>query len=349
MREKLLRYFANESPHEERKQVEKLLKESEEARKYISYLESVWMNSGEKKVNWNVEKAWNRFSQTAGIENTSPIGRHTVNKTDPYRRQRNYRYRASSGYSTFFKVAAIIVVLVFTPLILMWLSGFFNGAIEQEIVERNVTTKKGQYTRITLSDGSRVMLNAESSLGFPERFTGEVREIYLEGEAYFEVVNDADRIFRVYAEGALIEVLGTSFNINARVTEYGQVNVVVSEGTVTLKGKEEKAEQAVTITKGMMSGWSKEKGASVPVKVNLQSKLAWLRGELNFEGTPLRDVIIQLERRYNIIINVEDESLLSRRLTASFHTEPIDEIIQNVAFTIDVTYRKKEDNLYYLK
>ena len=228
MRDKLLRYFTNESPPEERKQAEKLLKENDEARKYLSYLENVWMNSRERKVKWDVENAWNRFSQEAGIEERSLIGKHTPTDRIPYNRERNYRYHGS-GSSTFLKVAAIVLVIVFTPLFFMWNSGFFNGVVEQEIVERNVTTKKGQFTRITLSDGSRVMLNAESSLDFPERFTGEDREIYLEGEAYFEVVNDADRRFRVYAEEAMIEVLGTSFNVNARLIEYGSVNVIVSE------------------------------------------------------------------------------------------------------------------------
>jgi transmembrane sensor len=348
LKEKLIRYLTGESPPGERKQTENLLEENKEVKSYFKLLKNIWMNTQEKKNEWDVEKAWNRFSQIADIPETSTVDYKIPIGGTLDERKYFYRNRMSKS-SAVFKFAAVFIIMVLTPLFFMWKSGFFAGVIEEEIVLREVVTKKGQFTRITLSDGSRVFLNAESALIFPERFTGEVREVMLEGEGYFEVVHDPHREFRILAAGAVIEVLSTSFNVNTRTDRTKIVSVVVSEGVVALKGGGEFDERGVIINGGMMSIWTKDRGASAPVKVDLQNMLAWMRGELIFESTPLEDVIIQLERRYNIVIKVEDESLLSRRLTASYSVETIDDIIKNVALTINVSYRKENDNFYFLK
>jgi transmembrane sensor len=348
LREKLLRYVTNETTPEERKQVEKLLEENEEARNYIKSLQEIWMNAREKKVDWDVEKAWENFSRIIGLQQTTPLNHMPPVRRTLDERKRLYGNRTSRA-SAGFKFAAVFIFMILSPLFFMWKSGFFTGINEEEIIQREIITKKGQFTRITLSDGTRVFLNAESVLNFPERFTGENREVRLEGEGYFEVILDPHRRFRILAAGAVIEVLGTSFNVNTRTNQTKIVSVVVSEGVVALRGEGEFDERGVTINEGMMSSWTKDREASAPVKVDLQNMLAWMRGELIFESTPLKDVIIQLERRYNIVINVEDESLLSRRLTASYSVETIDDIIKNVALTINVSYRKENDNFYFLK
>ncbi len=345
MEEKLLRYIANESPPEERKQVEKWIEENKDVRKLYLYLETNWKHSSEKKVDWDIENAWKRISHSAGIEKSLPINENTSNRGSRYEQWRGYRQR-KSGFTGPARVAAVVLFMILIPLLILWKSGETG---EDEVALREVITTKGQFTRILLSDGSSVLLNAESVVKFPERFTGDTREMWLEGEAYFEVNDEAERSFRVHAYGALIEVLGTSFNINTRLLENGGVNVVVSEGVVSLRSGVESNEQAVIIKKGMMSSWNEKTGVSTPVKIDLQRTLAWVRGELMFDSTPLTEVITQLERRYNIIIKVEDESILHRRLTANYNVEPIDEIIKNVALSVGINYRKENDKIYLLR
>jgi len=348
LREKILRYVTNESTPEERKQVEKLIAENEEARNYLLYLEKIWKRFSEKKARWDINRAWKRLSLEAGIDNTPITGEKSSNHRLQYERWKDYRYHRSR-FTGITKVAASLLFLILIPLLLIWQTGGFKQTGEAEIAQREVVTTKGQFTKIRLSDGSSILLNAESILKFPERFPDNIREMWLEGEAYFEVSDDSERSFRVNASGALIEVLGTSFIINSRMSENGGVSVVVSEGVVSLRSEEESNEQAVTIEEGMMSRWDLMTGASAPVIVDLQRELAWIRGELIFESTPLVDVITQLERRYNIIIQVEDESILQRRLTANYYVEPIDEIIKNVALSVGITYRKENDQIYLLK
>jgi transmembrane sensor len=338
----------NESSFAEKQQIEEFLERNREAREYLMYLKRVWSYSAGKRKNWDVESAWKRLAHDAGIEKSHLLSDKKSVTGYETEHRRSYRYRGSRiGGVPVLAVALLIIVLI--PFLVMWQSGLFNRMGEEEVAQREVVTKKGQYSRMTLSDGTTVLVSPESTIQFPERFTTDIREMSLEGEAYFSVVNNPERTFRVRAGGAVIDVLGTSFNVNTQTSRIGSVDVIVSDGTVSLKGEHELVDRAVTIRRGMMSSWNREVGASPPVEVDLTTSLAWIRGELIFEGTPMREVIVQLERRYNIIIQVEDESILARRLTATFGSESIDEIIKNIALSINVAYRKDNDNFFYLK
>jgi transmembrane sensor len=348
LREKLFRYLMNEMMPAERSQIEKLLEENEEARNYLLHIETLWRESAEEKHVWDIDEAWERISHEAGIHKHLPTHEKSSSRLNRYEDWKERRYYRTS-FAGLSKVAASLLFLILIPFFLLWHYGGLQQSGEEEIALREVITGKGQFTQIRLSDGSSILLHAESTLSFPERFPDNVRETWLEGEAYFEVKDDSQRSFRVNAGGALIEVLGTSFTIHSRPSEDGSVNVVVAEGEVILRGEVESDEQAVTIKKGMMSSWSEKSGTIAPMTIDLQRQLAWIRGDLIFDSTPLTDVIIQLERRYNIIIQVEDESILQRRLTANYQAEPIDEIIKNVALSVGIHYRKENDKIYLLK
>ncbi len=347
LKDKIIRYFLNESPSGERDEVQKLIDTNEDARKFLSELERIWAQSRSKNVDWDVDRAWDRF--TTAVESGEPQSTETAADIPAPPMGRRIHAHRPSHIPAVFKVAAVVILVVLTPIYIMWKSGLFESKITNEITMRDVVTGKGQFTRIVLSDGTRVLLNSVSALAIPERFSGDAREVRLDGEAFFEVAHNANRPFRVFAGDAQIEVLGTSFNVNARSSESSDVRVAVSEGSVSLKGKGDLNEQAVTILKGMMSTWSKEMGSSAPVFADVSTMLAWMRGELIFESTPMREVIVQLERRYNIIIGVDDPSILTRRITARYQSESIDEIIKNIALTIDVAYKKENDSFYLMK
>lgn len=358
MENKILRYLTDELTPKERKEVEQWIDENEEARQYFKYMEKMWKYTAENKVMCDVDKFWYRFSKIAGIEESLSMSEQTSRvdyvMTSPTEREVQYkegrirRYHKESSFAGIAKVAAAILI-VLTPLLILWQSGVLNLTSEKDIIQREVITKKGQFTRIRLADGTRVLLNAESEFAFPEQFTRDVREVWLEGEAFFEVKDNTEKPFRVHAGGALIEVLGTSFNVTAQPREAGVVKVVVSKGSVSLRGKEESSERAITIKESMMSSWSKSTGAKTAVEVDLRKQLAWTRGELIFERAPLEEVIPQLERRFNITITVEEKSILFRRLTASYHDESIDEIVHYISLAVDIRYKKENDRIYLFK
>lgn len=157
--------------------------------------------------------------------------------------------------------------------------------------------KSGMY-KILLEDGTKVWLNSMTKINFPKQFAANERKVELTGEAYFEVAKDADRPFRIEAHGTVIEVLGTVFNVN---TYDGKVTTALVEGSVKvsngnasklLKPGEEARVDLATIQ--IQPG-------------NIPHSTAWQRGEIDFEGASLSEILEDLSRWYNVSIqqNVE--------------------------------------------
>jgi len=162
------------------------------------------------------------------------------------------------------------------------------------------TPRGGQY-RVTLSDGTRVWLNAASSIAYPTQFSGTQRKVELTGEAYFEVAHNPEKPFIVHTETEDIRVLGTSFNVNAYhdedktvttlLTGRVQLSKMASAATAELKP----GEQAV-LQKGAGSSFELE-------AVDAELFSAWKDGEFRFKAIPLAEALRQLERWYDLDID----------------------------------------------
>jgi len=161
-----------------------------------------------------------------------------------------------------------------------------------------VATPRGGQFRIRLGDGTQVWLNAETSLRFPAGFSGEGREVVLQGEAYFEVAKDATRPFRVtiMKEGApagMVEVLGTAFNINA----YGEetsIRTTLVEGSVRLQ----RGSEQVTLQPGEMALLHKEGLERSPA--HIEKETGWKNGLFVFRDAPIETIGAQLARWYDL-------------------------------------------------
>ena len=155
----------------------------------------------------------------------------------------------------------------------------------------------GGFYQLELSDGTRVWLNAESELRFPVQFgTGE-REVYLKGEAYFDVRKDVTRRFIVHLKESNVTVLGTSFNIKA----YGDEDYIY---TTLVEGKvrftSEKEHEEVTLRPGMQSVLNLKSGKTELKEVEVEQFTAWRQGRFVFPSTTLGDLMCQLKRWYDI-------------------------------------------------
>ncbi|MFD2554108.1 FecR family protein [Sphingobacterium tabacisoli] len=159
-----------------------------------------------------------------------------------------------------------------------------------------VTPNGGEY-QIVLGDGTKVWLNAASSLRFPQRFLGHEREVELVGEAYFEVASDKSKPFKVKSKGQILEVLGTHFN----VTAYGEersVRTALLEGAV--KVSSEYSKEHVVLRPGQQSIiQAGEKGITVN-KADKESVLAWQKGYFLFDDADLESIMKQVERWYDV-------------------------------------------------
>lgn len=165
-----------------------------------------------------------------------------------------------------------------------------TAATEKAFEEYTISTNKGEEIQIMLPDQSKVWINASSKITFDSGFgTNTYRNVHLEGEAYFEVAHDSKRPFRVHAKESTIEVLGTSFNVNAYGAD-AQTATTLLQGSVRLHRQVlSPGQQAVYDGENMRIG-----------EVDTDDFVAWKNGFFNFNGVGLPKIIAQLENWYNI-------------------------------------------------
>lgn len=155
------------------------------------------------------------------------------------------------------------------------------------------STPRGGMYNVTLPDGTKVMLNAESSLTFPAVFVGKTRTVALQGEAYFEVTKNKLRPFIVKSDGQTIEVLGTHFNVNSYKTSRS-IKTTLLEGSVKVSG----SDQEVLLNPGQQANFY---GNQLNVKqVDPEEAVSWKNGYFRFNDEKIQHVMEQIARWYDI-------------------------------------------------
>lgn len=168
-----------------------------------------------------------------------------------------------------------------------------------------ITTPRGRQFQLVLPDGSRVWLNAGSSLTYPTAFTGKERSVAISGEAYFEVTHNPQKPFRVQInEATRVEVLGTRFNVHSYSNE-PSVQTTLMEGSVRVRSGANGAvlkpgQQAQTSAAGQAPGMVNVLQVADPERV-----IAWKNGLFSFDKTGIRDVMRQIERWYDLDVTYE--------------------------------------------
>ena len=172
---------------------------------------------------------------------------------------------------------------------------------------KTISTPRGKDYELVLSDGTVVLLNADSKIAFPTRFTGDKRTVKLVGEAYFKVSKNKHRPFIVETGNLYTKVLGTEFNLKAY--PHSDVNVTLIKGSVAVnaEGKE------VMLKPGENAEYSEDKDIEVTT-VDTEGYIQWKDGYFYFDNVPLIDVVRDLGRWYNVNIEIRNNSLMSYRL-----------------------------------
>lgn len=162
------------------------------------------------------------------------------------------------------------------------------------------TPRGGQYS-VTLPDGSRVWLNAESSLYFPTAFTGKERSVTLTGEAYFEIAHNAQIPFKVRANNMTVEVLGTHFNMMTYENE-ALTHTTLLEGSVKVT-LNIKGEPVLTLAPGQQALLKKNAEAYSVLNTDTDAVTAWKNGKFRFNGDDIQTIMRQIERWYDVDVS----------------------------------------------
>ncbi|MDO6430074.1 FecR domain-containing protein [Flavitalea sp. BT771] len=190
-----------------------------------------------------------------------------------------------------------------------------------------MTTPVGRKYQLTLSDGTRVWLNAASSVSYPATFLGAQRVVSITGEAYFEVAANANKPFVVNANGMMIEVLGTNFNINAYSDEDFLKTTLLS-GSVRLK----KGSSEQLLSPGQQARWGKDEHFRVTDNTDMDLVMAWKNDEFYFSDADLPTVMRQLSRWYDLEVIYEPGAPLNKHFEGEI---PMNTMISQVLSVLE--------------
>ncbi|MBJ2125137.1 FecR family protein [Flavobacterium sp. IB48] len=196
------------------------------------------------------------------------------------------------------------------------------------------TPTGGQYN-IVLADGTKVFLNAVSSIKYPTQFNGNQRIVELEGEAYFEVAKNKNKPFLVKSDNQTIEVLGTHFNVHAYNNE-SVVKTTLLEGSVAVSSKNQKA----ILKPGQQSNVSDGSNKIAVKEVDTEAAIAWKNGRFKFDNADLKSVMKQLERWYGIKVEYRGDVSDVRFNGGTFRNKNLSEVLKvlelsNIKFKVE--------------
>jgi len=283
-------------------------------REVFSQSQSIWNATQwpEEQFTPDVEKAWARFRARIDASG-KPQGR--IFRITPQ----------------ILKIAAsVAIILSISYLLGRW-------ALEPKMIL--VQTASNEKREFYLPDSSKIFLNKNSEVSYSSNFK-EKRIIDLKGEAFFEVTKRSGKNFVIYAANSRTEVLGTSFSVNAYEGKLPTVQVLTgvvafsdknSTNIVFLaKGDEAKLEENMKVTKTSISD---------------SNFLAWKNNQLVFKNTDLLQVIRALENYFSVPIKIENAALLKCRFTGSFEKPAIQEIMNILASSVNLTYKRTDKEI----
>lgn len=226
------------------------------------------------------------------------------------------------------KIAAILIVGLIISTVIIYNRS--KTRIYSDVVE-NIKTPYGAKTSFKLPDGSDVWLNSASALSYQKQF-GKIREVELSGQAYFNIVKDG-KPFVVKTRYGNIEVSGTSFDVKAFDDDDFETTLV--EGIVKIRNIEN---QVITLKPGQQSIINPDNEFEInDVKTDLFT--SWKDGKLIFINEPFQKVARQLERWYNVKIDIQGEKLEKLGYTGKIEMETFSEVLDLINVTTPIKYK----------
>jgi ferric-dicitrate binding protein FerR (iron transport regulator) len=312
---------------------------------FLNRLREIWSQQSDlKELGKHVVDAdWAKISQR--------IGKDKQGKTVKY------------AAAFWMGIAAILVILVALA------GGYFlkehNRKVpSNDIVYNEIIIPFGQKSQLILSDGTKVWINAGTKLRFPNRFGGNVREIWLNGEAFFDVAKDASKPFYVRTNDLNIRALGTSFNVKAYDDE-SIVETTLVTGKIRIEknktdGTAEKEvilepnckaifikNESVVLNEKSLLARDIKRQVNKPLEfrkilvaeqVKIEPIVSWTEGRLVFEDESFENIAKQLERRYGIQIVIDNEELKNCRYTGVLKKVSVEQAMKALQLTTKFAY-----------
>jgi transmembrane sensor len=341
------RYVAGDCTPEETARVERLLAERPDLAEIVAALRrSLGIDADEDVASgWDAEAASARLARTiqgdAGADYRPAPQLHIATNGEGGHALDVGRSLRTSRWSA---LAAVAAVVLMAGGALLWVHRNTMPAVVavKPPAVRVYTTQRGERGDMRLPDGTHVILAAESRLGVPVNFDSAGREVTLEGEAYFEATHDSSKPFTVLARHGVIRDLGTRFDVRA-YPERRVVEVVVAEGKVDLRARVSRAATippAALLVRGQLGRLDTAGATTVRSGIDVERYTGWIDGRLAFDDTPLRDVVAQLARWYDLDISFAQPALGARHVTLLLRQQPVPKILDALALVTHTRYER---------
>ena len=313
----------------EKQEFDKWLAESDENRSKYEEIRKFWAATSPTNVPelLDADSEWNLLSERIRLSEKEEEKVTTFNKFFDYNRLL---------FTPKWKPTLAGIVVVVTSILAALLL-----TSKQELQANLISTVNKEHKSVQLPDGSTVYLNYLSTIEFIDEFNDDIRNIKLNGEAFFSVVKDS-RPFTVSTNNAKVTVVGTEFNVWARDEK---TRVIVKEGKVKLG---QTFGEEINLSEGELSTVIKNSDPAQPEKVDTKYLLGWLDEKLVFSKTPLGEIARELERYYSIQIKIEDGRLINKYLTGMFSNTDIDSVMEMICLALDLEFEFKDQN-YFIK
>ena len=234
-----------------------------------------------------------------------------------------------------FKYAAIIVFLISVTTIYYTNKQQFKlSDIQKKLSYTSFITENGQRSKVVLPDSSIVWLNSGTTLSYPNNFSEQNREVSLNGQAFFQVNHKENNLFSVQANGLIVKVLGTKFDVDA-YTENDKIAVVLESGKVELAHEEVKSFN-YAMQPGEKATYSNTNNELSLSYVDATTYSSWKDGKLIFRNESMENVVEKLKRWYNINIDVIDEEVYNSIFTGTIQNESYEEIFRYISIVCNV-------------
>lgn len=317
---------------EETAMLEDWLAAKVENRQMARGIEAAWKGTENYKADFQPDKAkaWDKIQAFMEAHPSEKAAKEKVIKmVRPSRRKQ-------------WALAASLLIIVSMAATVWW----YLGQIQDSIIV--ATTDAYETKVIDLPDGSTVNLRPASTLSYPEKFTGDTRDIALDGAAYFEVAHNPGQAFTIQSPHAATTVLGTSF----LVTDFKNSNratVLVNSGTVRFQPN--RSEKSLLLEKGEEGVFNFAEKSLQKAKEPDFNRLAWLSGNLNFKGQKLAEVIPVLETNFGIRIEVENKAINNCLFTANFNlnSQDLDQIFEAIEMALSLKIEQEVQNSYVIE
>ncbi|HBZ38359.1 MAG TPA: hypothetical protein DF712_05750 [Balneola sp.] len=337
----LAKFLAEECDNSEKQLVSEWLSKSSKNRETMKEFEKLWEASGHSDFSEDVFDSnleWVVLQHRIEDE-TLNFNKKSVNRS-------TWLSLYNPILPTLSKVAALFLVAAVVGL--FFIDRFYVEEVQPvEPAFNEISMDKGYRGGVTLSDGTKVYINSDSKIIIPKVFKSNKREVFLEGEAFFEVAKNPNKPFLIRTKGAIVEVLGTSFAVRNYPGD-NIIQTVVSEGTVSFSSDNKSINNGVILTAGNLGRLNLDNNEIKTEHVSdIDFYLSWKDGYLTFQNEKMKEVAKQLERKYDIEVVFDSKEIADMKLTAELRSRSLVRVLETISMSLKIDYTLLHDRVSF--